>query len=186
MDLVHFPSLRSFLHRRVGTNRYLRPDENTQPEEHTAAELLSLKDIILDEVVTGKTELLDEIGQHMQWEYGIAQESVARALAHREHIGSTALGYGVAIPHARIESLNRIHLVYLRLRPPIPYDAPDGAPITDVVAILVPKQAAEEHFRILAEISQRFSDSRFRAQLQRCASPLEVKQRFDAWPEVIA
>lgn len=151
----------------------------------TIADLLLPKDIRLDVAVSGREALLEEIGQHMEWVHGLPQEAVVRSLAHREQIGSTALGQGIAIPHARVKELDRIRLAYLRLATPIPYDAPDGKPVTDVLAILVPKLATDEHLRVLADASQMFSDAGFREQLHRCRDPFEVKELFDRWPEHI-
>jgi len=148
----------------------------------SVAELLAPRDILLDITVADKAGLLEKIAEHMEWVHGLPREAVLRSLLHREQIGSTALGQGIAIPHARIPELNRIQLAYLRLKPPIAFDAPDGKPVSDVLVILVPRQASEEHLRILADTSQVFSDARFREQLHRCVQPDEVKQLFDARP----
>ncbi len=151
----------------------------------TIAELLFPKDILLDVAVVGKIELFERIGEHLEWVHGIPQRAVVQALAYREQIGSTALGQGIAIPHARMKELDRIQLAYLRLSPAIAFDAPDGKPVADVLVILVPKQATEEHLRILSDTSQMFSDPRFRERLHRCKDPLEVKQLFDVWPDTL-
>jgi len=143
---------------------------------------LRSRDILLDVVVAGKSGLLKQIGQHMEWVHGIAQMSVERTLAHREQISSTGLGRGIAIPHARVEDLDRIRVAYLRLKPPIAFDAPDGKPVSDALVMLVPKLATEEHLRILAETSQMFSDPRFRGRLHGCQHPAQVRQLFEAWP----
>jgi PTS system nitrogen regulatory IIA component len=152
----------------------------------TIAELLFPKDILLDVAVPGKIELFERIGEHLEWVHAIPQRSVVQALAYREQIGSTALGQGIAIPHARMKELDRIQLAYLRLAPAIAFDAPDGKPVADVLVILVPKQASEEHLRILADTSQMFSDPRFRERLHRCHDPMEVKQLFDVWPDTLS
>ena len=149
----------------------------------TVAQLLMPKDILLDVSVSGKDDLLQKIGRHMEWVHGLAQATVVGARAHREQIGSTALGHGIAIPHARIPSLDRIQLAYLRLAPPIPFDAPDGLPVSDVLVILVPKMATEEHLRVLSESSEMFSHPRFREQLHRCLHAMEVKTLFEIWPK---
>ena len=93
--------------------------------------------------------------------------------------GSTGLGEGIAIPHARVENLSRIQLAYLRLKTPIPYGAPDGKPVSDVLVLLVPKQATEEHLWILAETAQMFADHRFVERLRACRHPIEVKSLFE-------
>jgi PTS system nitrogen regulatory IIA component len=147
------------------------------------AELLLSEDILLDVEASSKSELMDEIGEHMQRLHAIARESVALSLSHREQIGSTGLGEGVAIPHARVKHLDHVQVAYLRLKSPIPFDSPDGKPVTDVLVLLVPKQATEEHLTILAEAAQMLSDRRFRERLHLCGHPLEAKRLFEGWPE---
>ncbi len=148
----------------------------------TVAQLLMPKDILLDVMVSSKTDLLEKIGRHMDWVHGLPQSAVIASLSHREQIGSTALGHGIAIPHARLKELNRIQLAYLRLTPPLSFDAPDDQPVSDVLVILVPKMATEEHLRVLSETSEMFANSRFREQLHLCKHPMEVKQLFEIWP----
>ncbi|MGV0976783.1 MAG: PTS sugar transporter subunit IIA [Azonexus sp.] len=104
-----------------------------------------------------------------------------RASPAGKKIGSTALGEGVAISHARIKDLRRIQLAYIRLRQPIPFDAPDDKPVSDILVILVPKEATEEHLRILSEVTQMFSDRQFRQKLRQCGEAGETKQLFDDW-----
>ena len=147
----------------------------------TIAKLLSTKDIRLDMEIASRDRLLQEIARHMEHEYGMPQEWVFQSLSRREKIGSTALGEGVAIPHARIKDLQRIQLAYIRLRQPIPFDAPDDKPVSDILVILVPKEATEEHLRILSEVTQMFSDPQFRQQLRNCGEAGETKRLFDGW-----
>jgi PTS system nitrogen regulatory IIA component len=147
----------------------------------TVAKLLSTKDIRLDMEVSSRDHLLQEIARHMECEHGMPEDWVFQSLSRREKIGSTALGEGVAIPHARIKDLQRILLAYIRLRQPIPFDAPDDKPVSDILVILVPKEATEGHLRILSEVTQMFSDRQFRQQLRQCDEAGETKQLFDDW-----
>jgi nitrogen PTS system EIIA component len=145
------------------------------------AKCLQLEDVVLDVTVADKTELLDAIGQHMERSHGLPRRGVILDLTRREQVGSTGLGDGVAIPHARFNNLDRILAAYMRLKQPIPYASKDGKAVSDVLVLLVPKQAAEDHIRILAEAARLFADQGFRKRLQDCGSPLQVKQLFDAW-----
>jgi nitrogen PTS system EIIA component len=154
-----------------------------EPAVKRIADLLLPEDILLDVDVSSKSELIDEIGRHMQRVHAMAQESVVLSLSHREQIGSTGLGQGVAIPHARVKNLERIQVAYLRLKLPIPFDSPDGKPVSDVLVLLVPKQASEEHLTILAETAQMLSDRRFRERLHLCGNPIQVKRLFEVWPK---
>ena len=68
----------------------------------------------------------------------------------------------------------------IRLQTPIPFDSPDGKPVTLLFVLLVPEQATEEHLQILSELAQRFSDRSFREKLQNAADAAGVLALFDA------
>jgi len=160
--------------------RVHHPEEELQL--NTISDLLRTEDILFDLVVASKSQLFEEIGRHMEGQHGMPQSWVVLSLSRREEVGSTGLGDGVAIPHARIKDLDRIQIAYIRLSSAIPFDAPDGKPVSDIVVLLVPKQATEEHLRILAEATQMFSDQGFRERLRSSANAPEAKKQFDAWP----
>jgi PTS system nitrogen regulatory IIA component len=145
------------------------------------AGLLLPEDVLLDLDISSKSQLFDDIGRHMERQHGLPQDLVAMGLARREEVGSTGLGEGVAIPHARVANLDRIQVAYLRLHRPLPFDAADGKPVSDILVLLVPKQAAEEHLTVLADATRMLSVPRFRAQLHLCKKPLEVTQLVATW-----
>ena len=150
----------------------------------TLAKLLQPEDILLDLAVTNRSELFETVGCHMERLHALAPGWVAIALAHRERVGSTALGQGVAIPHARMKDLDHIQLAYVRPRHPLWFDAPDDRPVADFLIILVPKEASAEHLQILAEASQMFSSLDFRQRLHGCTRPEQVKLVFDGWAQI--
>src|SRR5215831_12878657 len=100
------------------------------------AELLSAEDILLDLEVSCKDQLIEQVSRHMQRVHGLPHHSVALSLFHREKIGSTALGEGVAIPHARVKELDCIRVAYARPRSPIRFDAPDGKAVVEALVLL--------------------------------------------------
>jgi PTS system nitrogen regulatory IIA component len=158
-----------------------------QPEQdlilNTIVDFLGPQDICLDLKVADKKQLFDAIGRHMEREHALPQDRVVVNLSRREQIGSTGLGHGVAIPHARIKGLNRILALYVRLKSPIAFDAPDGKPVSDVLVLLVPAPSTDEHLVMLAEATQLFSDRRFRENLHSCTDREGVMQLFSAWPD---
>ena len=147
------------------------------------ADFLWPEDILLNIEVSSKSQLFEEVGRHMERKHALPQGWVARSLSRREQVGSTGLGEGVAIPHARVKDLDRIHVAYVRLKLPIPFDAPDDKPVSHILVLLVPKQATEEHLRILADATQLLSNWRFRENLHLCRNPIDVKRLFGGWPE---
>jgi len=150
------------------------------------AALLHIEDILVDIEVANKPDLFAAIGRHMEHEHGLPQQWVGQALSRREQVGSTGLGMGFAIPHARVYELGHPQVVYLRLKEPIPFAAVDNKPIFELIVLLVPKQATEEHLRILADAAAMFSDRRFRARMQQCVTPSAIKREFEAWPHPAA
>lgn len=95
-------------------------------------------------------------------------------LARREQSGSTALGDGVAIPHARLARLEQPRAAFVSTRSGIDFSAPDGAKADLFFALLVPAHAASEHLAILAEIAECFGDPSVRTMLRRARSPQTV------------
>jgi len=144
---------------------------------------ISPEDVLLDVDVADKAALFELIGRHLQDEAGVPQHVIVHCLARREQAMSTAVGEGLAIPHARIEGLARIHVLYARLRVPIPFRAPDAKPVSDILALLVPSPGTDEHLRLLADATQMFSDPQFRAQLRTSIDPREVFRLLCAWSE---
>jgi len=84
--------------------------------------------------------------------------TIARALQDREQLGSTGLGGGFALPHARIEGLGRLHGLFLRLARPVEFDSIDGKPVDLVFLLLIPAEATD-HVAALAAVSRRFRDA---------------------------
>ncbi|GAD22081.1 PTS sugar transporter subunit IIA [Acidovorax sp. MR-S7] len=143
---------------------------------------LEARDILLGVQATGKRELFEMIGKHMEVAHDVPADSVASSLQRRELAGSTALGRGVAIPHARVKELDRIRLVYARLAPALSFDTPDGMAVSDVVALMVPAPATQDHLDVLAHVASLFSDQDFRKALHACQDPIQVKEVFERWP----
>ncbi len=150
------------------------------------AGLLRSEDVALDVVAPDMQALFAAIGELMWRNHALDPKAVALGLAARERVGSTALGQGVAIPHARLGDLRCPVLAYLRLRHPLHCDTPDGHPVVDVFSLLVPEPATREHLEMLAEVAQGVSDPAFRQRLHEQADArmvwLDLTRRFDKLP----
>ena len=81
-------------------------------------------------------------------------------LLERERLGSTGLGSGVAVPHARLPELNGVQGLFAKLDPPIDFDAIDRQPVDLVFMLLAPEDAGADHLKALAQISRMFRDRR--------------------------
>src|SRR6267154_6653630 len=122
------------------------------------ADLLPESNIVLDVEATSKKRLFEQIGQLFENHAQISRSVVFDSLTARERLGSTGLGQGIAIPHGRIKGLKQALGAFIRPQQPIPFDAPDGRPVSQVFVLLVPKHATEEHLQLLSELAQMFSD----------------------------
>jgi PTS system nitrogen regulatory IIA component len=131
------------------------------------SELLTERLISADLQADGKLAVLDELAQLISRAYeGVNADAVARALLDRERIMSTAVGYGVAIPHAKTPAVDRI-LVCLGLhRHGIDFDAEDGSKTQIFFTLLAPEQSSGEHLKVLARISRICQDKEFRKRLR--------------------
>ena len=127
--------------------------------------LLPLNHVLLDLEASSKKRLFEQIGLTFENSRQIPRMRVFDALFDREKLGSTGLGYGVAIPHGRIKTLKEPACAFVRTAQPIPFESPDGAPVTLVFAMLVPEHATEAHLELLSELAQMFSDPQLRESL---------------------
>ncbi len=121
-------------------------------------QLLATENIVLDLDASSKKRVFEKVGLLFENNQGIARSAVFDSLFAREKLGSTGLGQGIAIPHGRIKGLKEASGAFLRLAAPVPFDAPDGKPVSLLFVLLVPEQATEQHLQILSELAERFSD----------------------------
>jgi nitrogen PTS system EIIA component len=144
--------------------------------------LLGVEDILLDVDVAGREPLLERIAAALGARARVLPAQVLASLVAREELGSTALGHGVAIPHARMSQCGAVAGVFVRTRLPIPFGAPDLKPVSLFLALLVPKQATERHLQLLATAANMFGDRNFRDGLRACPDAMSARELFAAWP----
>ena len=145
------------------------------------AKLLSPAHVALDLPVSSKKRLFEQAGLIFENRDGIARSLVFESLFARERLGSTGLGQGVAIPHGRIKGLKEALGAFLRLAQPVPFDAPDGNPVSLVFVLLVPEKATEKHLQLLSELAQMFSDKALREALAGASDATALYELIAAW-----
>ena len=138
------------------------------------ANLLGEDDIQLDWDVANKVHLFEQVAQLIHHRHGVRAALVSGALSRRESIGSTALGHGVAIPHARVDGLPQGSGLFIRSRLALPFDAPDGKPVSLILVLLIPTEATAEHLRLLAAAAALFDDRNVRDQLHQADDAVAV------------
>src|SRR4029077_8460558 len=145
------------------------------------AKLLSPAQVVTDLQATSKKRLFEQAGLLFENQYGIARSQVFDSLFAREKLGSTGLGQGVAIPHGRIKGLKEALGAFIRVSQPVPFEAPDGNPVTLVFVLLVPEKATENHLQILSELAQMFSDRPLREAMMQAADAAALHQLITTW-----
>jgi PTS system nitrogen regulatory IIA component len=145
------------------------------------SKILPASHVSLDLQASSKKRLFEQAGLLFENLDGIARNVVFDSLFAREKLGSTGLGQGVAIPHGRIKGLKEALGAFVRLAQPVPFDAPDGNPVSLVFVLLVPEKATEKHLQILSELAQMFSDKVLREAMMRAPDAGALHELIAAW-----
>ncbi len=121
-----------------------------------------------------KTSLLRELAARAALALKLDAGAINSALAAREKLGSTGVGGGVAIPHARLTGLARPFAMFARIEPAIDYAAIDGRKVDLAFLLLTPAQGPAEHLSLLAAISRRLRDGSAITAIRQAANAREI------------
>jgi PTS system nitrogen regulatory IIA component len=121
-------------------------------------ELVTCDRIVCDLQASNKAELLHRLAGIASERTGIDAARIEEALDQREKLGTTGLGDGIAIPHARIPELPELTGFFVRLSHPIDFDALDGEPVDLVFVLLAPETARIDHLKALARVARILRD----------------------------
>lgn len=114
-----------------------------------------------------KKRLLEALARLLASEHpALNPDMIFERLLERERLGSTGLGHGIALPHARIKEVKDALGAFVSTAKGVDYDAMDGEPVDLAFALLVPESATEEHLQLLAQLAGLFSDARVRKRLR--------------------
>jgi PTS system nitrogen regulatory IIA component len=139
------------------------------------ADFLTPDRVLLDVRSRDKSQLIGEVARTFgRLVPALKAQAVESALLAREQLGSTGLGAGFALPHARIEGLDAYLGLFVRLAKPIDFDAIDGNPVRLVFVLLIPSEPAVSHVAALAAISRRFRVPELAAKLAKAETQVLV------------
>lgn len=138
--------------------------------------LLPLSNIVLDIDASDKRHVFEEASKLFETHHKLSRTAVINSLTAREALGSTGLGHGIAIPHGRIKGLREAVGAFLRLKVPIPFDAPDNKPVALIFVLLVPEHATDLHLQILGELAHLFSNKSLRERLLSAQDAAQLHQ----------
>ncbi|GHE01702.1 PTS lactose transporter subunit IIC [Defluviimonas sp. 20V17] len=116
--------------------------------------------------LTSKKRLFQEIGEIAGQAYGLEAAAAVDGLQDRESLGPTGVGNGIALPHARLDGLDRIVGVFLRLDRPLDFGAVDRQPVDLVFGLFAPRDSGVNHLKALALVSRTMRDAAVCAKLR--------------------
>ena len=144
---------------------------------------MQLNDILAPQCVlagaqaSSKKRALELVSRLLAEPSDTTPQEIFASLTARERLGSTALGYGVALPHGRMKKISATRGAFVQLVQGVDFDAADRGPVDLLFAIVVPEHCTEEHLQLVAQIAELFSNEAMRDQLRQAK---EAGELFDA------
>jgi PTS system nitrogen regulatory IIA component len=132
----------------------------------TIGDLIGSNNVIDGLRVADKTQLLQELARRASAALSLDQRAILDALQARENLGSTGLGKGFALPHARLNVLTRFFVLFVRLARPIDFASIDGLPVNLMILLLTPANAGNQHLATLAALARPLRNEAFVQQLR--------------------
>ena len=120
----------------------------------TITDLVAPEAILPALKVNSKKQALQELAAKAAHLSGQNERSVFEVLLQREKLGTTAVGYGVAIPHGKLPKLEKLFGLFARLERPIDFEALDGLPVDLMFLLIAPENAGADHLKALALIAR--------------------------------
>ena len=146
------------------------------------SQLVSTDSVVCNADVASKKRALEFLAELLAKESPTADAfDILQHLTEREKLGSTSLGHGVAIPHARTSSSDKAIGAFIKLEQGIDFDSPDNEPTDLLFALLVPEHYTDEHLEILSTLASRFSDEGLCHNLRASGTSEELYKRLTGW-----
>ncbi len=124
--------------------------------------------------LTSKKRLFQELGEIAAQAYQLNGAVAVDGLQERESLGPTGVGHGIALPHARLEDLQRIVGVFVRLERPLDYDSVDRQPVDLIFGLFAPKDSGVDHLKALALVSRTMRDPAILSKLRANTDPSKL------------
>jgi nitrogen PTS system EIIA component len=148
------------------------------------ADIITPSSIVLNfKSCSSKRQVLHELARRMAAVAGVEQQRLVEALTERERLGTTGIGHGIAIPHARLEGLDRLVGLFARLDQPVDFEALDEQPSDLIFLLLAPSAAEADSLKALARISRMLRDPGLRQRLRQEQDPRVVYRMLTQKPE---
>lgn len=147
------------------------------------ATYFTLDVVSLDVEATSRKRLFEDGALLLERSHGISHEEIFDALTQRERLGSTSVGHGCALPHARLDSMTEPAIALIRTQTGIDYDSVDDEPVNLFLFLIVPSRDPEQHLELLQRCALLLSDSAMRNVLRCASSSREICQAIWDWDQ---
>ena len=124
--------------------------------------------------IADKAQLLGELAKQAAARISVEAQAIVAALSARERLGSTGFGRGFALPHARVDGVEQVFGLFVRLAQPIDFAAIDGQPVDLVFLLLIPPGAGNDHVGALAAVARRMRDDNTLRQIRKANSAISL------------
>ena len=131
--------------------------------------------------ISSKKRLFQDIGDVAEASCGVDAAKAVAALRQREALGPTGVGKGIALPHARLDGIDQVHGVFLKLEKPLDFDAVDRQPVDIVFALFAPEEAGVDHLKALALVSRTLRDAQLCGKLRANTDPTTLHALMTDW-----
>jgi len=122
------------------------------------SDLISAEDVMTNLRVTSKKQALQELARRAAAITGLHERAIFDVLMERERLGTTGVGNGIAIPHGKLASLEKLYGLFARLENPVDFQAIDEQPVDLIFLLLAPESAGADHLKALARVSRLLRD----------------------------
>lgn len=136
-------------------------------------DILKTTNIFLDVPSSSKKQILEKIAEHVASIAKCEEQVIFDALVERERLGTTGVGKGIAIPHARLAGLSDLFCMFMRVEP-VDFEAIDAKPVDLIFCLLVPEESGADHLKALAHISKLLRDENAVSALRKAKNANEV------------
>ena len=134
-------------------------------------QMLDEKSFLINFEATSKKQLLNELCKLANKKFNLDERTLLENLTKREKLGSTAVGNGIAIPHANVSGISEPRVLVATLSEGLDFNAADDQPIDIIFLLLAPDNEGSEHLQALALVSRLLRNNELTNKLRGCKSP---------------
>ena len=140
---------------------------------------LTTDQIMVGVAGSSKKQLIERLAERAAELTGLCQRGLFEILMCRERIGSTAIGNGIAIPHAVHQDLTRTMGIIAVLTSPVDFDAQDRKPVDIVCLVIGPQNADSDHLKCISSMTRSLREVAICDQIRAAKTPNELIEHLE-------